>query len=75
VQVRRRRRWEGWRSSRGSPSTTPRSPTPAAPAATLVADALDSGALPALEKLHLHGIPASATAKAAVYAARANLQG
>ena len=46
-----------------------------APAATLVADALDSGALPALEKLHLHGIPASATAtKAAVYAARANLK-
>ena len=42
--------------------------------ATLAA-ALDSGALPALETLHLHGIPASVAAKAAVYAARANLQG
>jgi len=42
--------------------------------ATLAA-ALDSGALPALEKLYLHGIPASAAAQAAVYAARANLQG
>ena len=42
--------------------------------ATLAA-ALDSGALPALEHLGLYGIPASAAAKAAVYAARANLQG
>jgi len=42
--------------------------------ATLAA-ALDSGALPALEELYLNGIPASAAAKAAVYAARANLQG
>ena len=41
--------------------------------ATLAA-ALDSGALPALEKLYLYGIPASAAAKAAVYAARANLK-
>ena len=41
--------------------------------ATLAA-ALDSGALPALERLYLHGIPASAAAKAAVYAARANLK-
>jgi len=40
--------------------------------ATLAA-ALDSGALPALEHLYLDGIPASAAAKAAVYAARANL--
>ena len=38
--------------------------------ATLAA-ALNSGALPALEKLSLRGIPASAAAKAAVYAARA----
>ena len=36
--------------------------------ATLTA-ALDSGALPALEELYLHGIPASAAAKAAVRAA------
>ena len=42
--------------------------------ATLAA-ALNSGALPALEELHLEGIPASAMAKAAVYAARANLTG
>ena len=41
--------------------------------ATLAA-ALDSGAMPALERLYLHGIPASAAAKAAVYAARANLK-
>ena len=41
--------------------------------ATLAA-ALDSGALPALEKLYLHNIPASAAAKVAVYAARANLR-
>jgi len=41
--------------------------------ATLAA-ALDSGALPALEELYLDGIPASAAAKAAVYAARANLK-
>ena len=42
--------------------------------ATLAA-ALDSGALPALEKLFLSGIPASAAATAAVYAARASLEG
>ena len=36
--------------------------------ATLAA-AFDSGALPALEHLYLEGIPASAAAKAAVYAA------
>ena len=42
--------------------------------ATLAA-ALDSGALPALEHLELRGIPASAAAKDAVYAARANLKG
>ena len=42
--------------------------------ATLAA-ALDSGALPALENLSLRGIPASHVAKAAVYAARANLEG
>ena len=42
--------------------------------ATLAA-ALDSGALPALEKLYLDGIPARTAAKAAVYAARANLGG
>ena len=41
--------------------------------ATLAA-ALDSGALPALEKLYLDGIPASAAAKATVYKARANLK-
>ena len=41
--------------------------------ATLAA-ALDSGALPALEYLFLHGIPASAAATAAVYAARASLK-
>ena len=40
--------------------------------ATLAA-AFDSGALPALKRLHLLGIPASAAAKAAVNAARANL--
>ena len=38
-----------------------------------LAAALDSDALPALEKLALQDIPASAAAKAAVYAARANL--
>jgi hypothetical protein len=42
--------------------------------ATLAA-ALDSVAMPALEKLYLHGIHISAAAKAAVYAARANLEG
>ena len=42
--------------------------------ATLAA-ALDSGALPALEKLGLASIPASDEAKAAVYEARANLRG
>ena len=40
--------------------------------ATLAA-AFDSGALPALKRLHLLGIPASAAAKAAVNATRANL--
>ena len=40
-----------------------------------LAAALDSGALPALEMLFLDGIPARAAAKAAVYAARANLIG
>ena len=38
-----------------------------------LAAALHSGALPALKKLRLDGIPASDAAKAAVYAARANL--
>jgi len=42
--------------------------------ATLAA-ALDSGALPELEELYLDDIPASAAAKAAVYAARASLEG
>jgi len=43
--------------------------------ATLSA-ALNSGALPALEKLYLpDSFHVSAAAKAAVYAARANLQG
>ena len=42
---------------------------------TALAAALDSGALPALEKLNLNRIPASDAAKAAVYAARANLVG
>ena len=41
--------------------------------ATLTA-ALDSGALPALEKLWLDDIPASAAAIATVYEARANLK-
>ena len=41
--------------------------------ATLAA-ALNSGALPALKELLLHGIPASATAIATVYEARANLK-
>jgi len=41
--------------------------------ATLAA-ALNSGALPALEGLYMYGIPASAAAKDAVYAARANLK-
>ena len=39
-----------------------------------LAFALDSGALPALKILHLGDTPASATATAAVYEARANLQ-
>ena len=39
-----------------------------------LAAALDSGALPALETLYLNGIPAGATAQAAVFDARANLQ-
>ena len=39
-----------------------------------LAAALDSGALPALEKLGLAGIPASAAAIATVYAARAHLK-
>ena len=42
--------------------------------ATLTA-ALNSGALPALERLLLHDVPASAAAKLAVYEARANLKG
>jgi hypothetical protein len=42
---------------------------------TTLAAALGSGALPALEELYLHGIPASAAAKDAVYAARASLKG
>ena len=37
--------------------------------------ALDSGALLAFEELDLYEIPASAAAKAAVYGARANLEG
>ena len=41
--------------------------------ATLAA-ALNSGALPAIEQLFLRGIPASASAKAAVCAARASLE-
>ena len=36
--------------------------------------ALDSGALPALEKLYMSGIRASATAQAAVALARAHLR-
>ena len=40
-----------------------------------LAAALDGGALPALEELHLYGIPAGAEAQAAVYEARANLRG
>jgi len=39
-----------------------------------LAAALNSGALPALEILYMYGIPASAAAKDAVYAARANLE-
>ena len=39
-----------------------------------LAAALDSGALPALDKLYLDDIPASAAAIASVYEARANLQ-
>ena len=42
--------------------------------ATLAA-ALNSDALPALKRLNLHGTPASAAAMAAVYAARASLEG
>ena len=38
-----------------------------------LAAALDSGALPALERLGLYDIPASAAAKEAVHEARANL--
>ena len=40
---------------------------------TALAAALDSGALPALERLHLHGIPASDTAQDAVHEARDTL--
>jgi len=40
-----------------------------------LAAALAAGALPAFKHLFLDGIPASAAAKAAVYAARANLRG
>ena len=39
-----------------------------------LAAVLDSGALPALERLDLRDIPASAAARATVYEARANLQ-
>eukprot|EP00964_Phaeocystis_antarctica_P025206 scaffold14149_cov66-Phaeocystis_antarctica.AAC.3 len=39
-----------------------------------LAAALDSGSLPALEKLELYSIPASAAAIASVYEARANLK-
>ena len=39
-----------------------------------LASALGSGALPALERLDLDGIPASAASQEAVYEARANLQ-
>jgi len=35
---------------------------------------IESGALPALERLYMQGIPASAAAKAAVYKARDNLK-
>ena len=42
--------------------------------ATLAA-ALKKGTLPALERVYLGGFPASGAAKAAVYEARANLQG
>ena len=46
------------------------------PGCAALAAALDSGALPALKELYMvDGIPASAAAKAAVYAARANLIG
>ena len=38
-----------------------------------LAAALESGALPALKRLYLGGIPASGSAKSAVYAARAGL--
>ena len=38
-----------------------------------LAAALDSGALPALKRLYLGDIPASGSAKSAVYAARAGL--
>ena len=40
-----------------------------------LAAGLDSGVLPALQKLNLDGIPASAAAKATVQEARANLKG
>eukprot|EP00964_Phaeocystis_antarctica_P103613 scaffold68867_cov63-Phaeocystis_antarctica.AAC.2 len=40
-----------------------------------LAAALDSGALPALEELYLGGTPASAAARATVYAARETLKG
>eukprot|EP00964_Phaeocystis_antarctica_P078499 scaffold48819_cov58-Phaeocystis_antarctica.AAC.2 len=40
-----------------------------------LAAALDSGALPALEELYLAGTPASAAARATVYAARETLKG
>ena len=39
-----------------------------------LAAVLDGGALPALEELHLRGIPTSAAAKAAVYVARNKLK-
>ena len=52
------------RCSRRSASATPRSPTDAGCAA--LAAALDSGALLALEVLHMSRTPASAAAKSAV---------
>ena len=63
-QVRRRRRREGWRSSIKELRLS-RTQITDAGCATLAA-ALNSGALPALERLYLDDIPASAAAKAAV---------
>ena len=60
--------------ARASPQVVRAARSGRAPAAPPSLAALDSGALPALEKLYLHNIPASAAAKVAVYAARANLR-